>query len=207
MRKIHLIALALFAVFAFSSIAASSAFAEQALFLVEKGEAKAEVPVESTGEVLLEDMTFKVAVLCVADDTGDIGPGALDKTLTVTFLTCTDETGCSKVGKVEAVHLPWKTELGELVEPFLDNVLKEAGITGEPGYSVECEGVKDECTGKTMAFIDNLLTEKPTDFDALFTAESEAGKCTLGGTGAGLVETQGEGTLISSTEKLNIEVS
>lgn len=136
MKKVQIIGLALFAVFAFSTAAVtSSAFALEyvlASWLVNgKSITKAEgaLPSEGKGELLLEDVTKKGAIVCSGILDGTIGPESLDEItkvlnlstveigeLTGKGLECKGQTTCETGSEAWPAGLPWLTEL-ELMEP------------------------------------------------------------------------------------------
>jgi hypothetical protein len=138
MRKFQILGLALFAVFAFSAVAAASAFAEVEGELLGNG-AKIEgsgltIEIKPTAEnefLLLEDMnaTGKPDILCSGILAGTIEPetsegavrarlGLITKVLTLTggeagnLVECVDDSGiCSSPVDVTAIHLPWHWEI------------------------------------------------------------------------------------------------
>jgi len=77
MRKIQIVVLGFFAVFAFGAFAATSAFAEESQILANNEPILALLPIEITGEVLLEDMNSGVnsQILCSGIFDGMIEPG------------------------------------------------------------------------------------------------------------------------------------
>jgi hypothetical protein len=166
MRKIQILGMALFAVFAFSAVAAASAFAasEWEVGGVKVTEA---LPAETEGLLSLiklvspENSAILVEVLCEGIFDGTVGPGSKDtinKVLNLAMeeigqlgglaLECKVEAGgmsglldCKLGGTalLWAENLPWNTEL-ELMEPsgaILDRLGFPAGA-GVPAYEVEC---------------------------------------------------------------------
>jgi hypothetical protein len=185
MKKLHIIGLALVAVLACSAAVAASAFALESTWLVAGAKPAAAVKTDSTGKILLEDMSFGAAVECATADKGTVGPGPKDTVTEVVFSSCTVEKGCTTVDAVTAVDLPWTSTVTLSGTAFLD-VLTADGA-GAPGYLVECTilGIlaDDVCTkAEATVNLENLTSE----VNALFNTEEEA-KCSLGGEKAGLV--------------------
>jgi hypothetical protein len=218
MRKLQVLGLAAIAVFALSIVVVSPANAKE--WLVDGKaitEAEGELPVDSEGEVLLEDMKLGIGVLCKVTDTGDVGPGKFDKVLTVTFTGCVADPGCTfeETDKVAPLNLPWLTEIELMSEGLILDKIE--GIGAEAGYLVECAvplfGLADDTctTNKGTVDIENLPLEKPKDVDVLFNenepVESEFANCTLGGKLTGLVVGE-QLVLMSGAEAgLDLEIS
>ena len=191
MRKLHIVGLALFGVFALSMFAASSAFALESVFLVGGVKPTAGVSVDSTlvagSTILFEDMKEGVDITCTGvTNEGTVGPGNLDTVTAVTITGCSSPV-CTSAG-VTAVHLPWLTELLLVGGIFLDDVLNSGA--GVPSYILDCAVVgilvNDECTSNVAsADIDNGVE----DIIALFTGgvEAEFANCSRGGVLTGLV--------------------
>ena len=191
MRKLHIVGLTLLGVFALSAYIASSAFALESVFLVGGVKPTAAVSVDNElvagTTILFEDMKEGVDITCTAvTSEGTVGPNNLDTVTKVTISGCSGSL-CSSAS-VEAVHLPWLTELLLVGGIFLDNVLNSGA--GIPGYIADCTALgmlfNDECTSNVAsADIDNGVG----DIIALFTGgvESEFANCSLGGNLTGLV--------------------
>ena len=165
MKKIQIVWLALFAAFAFSAVAASSAFAEDTQWLWEGNNITSELAVDTAGELLLEDMgaSVKIDILCsglfggvvggllgiadpLLDEVNDVEDlvGHLTSVTQTEPLDCEAETSCAeKLALVTPVNLPWKTELllethGGVSE-FIDDFTSDNGVAGaKPGYKVDC---------------------------------------------------------------------
>jgi len=227
MRKMQIFGLVLFAVFASSAVAATSAFAVHEWLL--EGVA---IPIgqkdlvdSETGELLLEDTKGgitggKVDILCSGlnegwvfnmEPPGPNGPGldevteVLNLAMTSSNITdCVNDEGCVGAILVEAVNLPWETELLlNAAGQFRDLVGPGAGGT-QPGWTATCSGVPDTCTGHTNVLIENNVAEK--DVEALFESageNTEFATCTRGGANTGLVE----GTVLILTEVGTLAVS
>jgi hypothetical protein len=213
MRKIQLLGLALFAVFAFSAVAAaSSAFAleSESVWLVGGHTALTKVLADSIGELELTDLKTPIfgaaTIKCSGLNEGWIGGDASganpkwDEITSITGLNAATEPlwavctfvvrgGCETSTPPEAMplNLPWLTELTLSGNTFLDNLI---GTGGNAGWVSRCLVVgvntQDECTReKTSADIDNT-TEG--DVKALFSeAISEKANCSQGGPESGVV--------------------
>jgi hypothetical protein len=192
MRKIHALGLALFAVFAFSVVAVSSASALESVWLINGHTALTLELVLSEGELLLADLNVpfigEAMVLCSGLNEGFVGGDASgdnpkwDEVTKITglnpvteplWIVCTRQTGCEAGTTPEAmpVNLPWLTEL-LLVEGKFLNDLFGAGGTAAGWVIRNClvlgMSPEDECTNATTsADIDNV-TGTPPDVIALF---------------------------------------
>ena len=216
MKKIHVIGLALCAVFACSAFAASSAFAGSEWLL--SGEPlAAQTSVESEGELLLCDDKGGIAgeavcIHCSGLNAGFVGPTNLDEITDITNLAgtslditdCTNDENCTTVDLVEGQNFPWKTELVLMTNGEILDLL----IGG--GYEVVClvlgVEVKDVCKAEDLELgVENMAAEK--DVLLLFSA-TELGvgnTCTRGGANQGL--TIGEILVFSLTAGLELSVS
>jgi len=215
MRKIHIVAMALFAVFAFSSLAASSAFAlsfELAEWLVGGNTVSAELATEGSGELLLEDTKFG-AVTCDGILDGTVGPGSADLItkvlnlagveigeLTGTGLICTTEKTCETSTtdiEVFPMKLPWDTEIELDVETGVGYDL----VLGAE-YTVKCLllGILGEDTCSTVETANEAVN---VSGGVELKGHSEPlGNCTIGGTETGLVEFVTGKNLLTSKEGL-----
>jgi len=206
MRKIHTIGLALVAVFAFCAIAASSAFALSE-WLVDGASVSstAKVHVETTGSVVLADLSAGVTVECTGSGLGMVweGQGTIEEAKAT---SCTTLAGSCGSPNAAAVHLPWNVEI-LLLEPADEHyllMLKTSGA-GEPGWEVTCFSIfKDGCTTEAgEPLTENMPLETVPDVLAIFDQGSLA-NCTLGGNGQG--EVAGE-LLLTALEGLSLEIS
>jgi hypothetical protein len=171
-------------------------------------------------EVLrLEDSGALAGVECAVEtvtDTGTVGPGANDETITTEFAkpetNCKPTAkafnledkevanSCTKVDNVAAVNLTWKTELVADAEGKWDLLLKGSGA-GQPGYLVECVTplglVDDTCLANAastpLVWVENLAAEVGGKklvtilFLRDLLAAAEYATCSVGGKEQGLV--------------------
>jgi hypothetical protein len=215
MRKISIVGAAILAVFAFSAIAAASAFAEPELLVNAKTFAGS-VPVVTTGTLLLEDSGAGTAVECKGSFVGEtesklglltlVEAEGVNFTETVNvgkFATCKFE----KVGlcdatpapEVKPINLPWHIEL-LLEEPTTGTnlyilMILEWETKGEPGWEVMCTApivglTTDTCKGETGADLTNV-TGPPEELLGAFLENEELATpsvtCSVGGAKTGLV--------------------
>jgi hypothetical protein len=201
MRSIHRTALAVFAVaLAFSAVAASAASATTWEWYTNKDASEWQqsgaklseaVATKSKGKVTIYDAKLKGGVECEGAGEGSAGPGAVDRQSTLALSGCVNSkiinskgkelpNFCTKINKVEAVGLPWHTELAE-VEGSLHDVIVSEG-TKAPGVMFECivTGTtrKDTCTAKTLnATVSNATGGVDATFDdeKLECSEDKAG--------------------------------
>jgi len=218
MRKIQILGISLCVAFAFSAVAAASAFAEHEYLI--KGEAlKAgnlnKATVTGGGEILLEDMKGGlfgegVDLLCSFEFLGEflaandfeiisVFPlGGTDPGTGATAIKCETMAGICGEPEIKYVNLPWLVEV-VLVGTESRGLFQTSGA-GNPGWNVTCNKVvEDTCTGTASM----LLTNTATGFTATFDASSEPYSCTRGGAKEGLLEgtiafTSSEGLLAIS---------
>lgn len=152
MRKIHILGFMLFAALTYGVVGASSAFAADE-WLVDNAAltGTTTMHVESLlGGVELEDMGPGVAVLAEGTFLGVVAANGADlvEAVKVESAVFVKEGSCKAPLNVEAVDLPWSTQL-ELEGTMLWDNIKEDG-KGAPGWLVECETAlgkaDDTCT-------------------------------------------------------------
>ena len=186
MKKVHVVLLALFAVFAFAAVATASASAAELLAGTNKITEK--LPIAVTGELLLEDDKASVLgnpdLLCsgILDGTVEAGGvlGFVEAALMLNgellegeakedMLDCTDMNSLCTKGEAEKVllnvlGLPWHIEV-ELFETVAKvdlyrlAILREAGKV--PAYEAICETslgtLKDICETEELTTTNALL--------------------------------------------------
>jgi hypothetical protein len=200
MSKYKAILLALFAVFAFSMVAAGSASAHQWLF---KGEPiTTELSGLVDGLIILHHtggLTGNSLVHCTGQFHGTFGPGSKDLISDVLGLSgeladathtgpihCVFESGTCGAGALALVFvlkLPWATKLLLPGTPsgVWDHITEDG--KGTPGYEVECDrlAIKVSCSELARAkFIQNLANGALFEF---LGAESIEASCSDGGKG------------------------
>lgn len=237
MRKFHVLGMALIAVFALSVVVAESASATVVFLLAEwlvNGAAvTSALPTKAEGELLLENtkapIVGKAMVLCSGILDGTVGPNGEDEVIELlnltgtaisltalsgTSLSCADQENCES-SKVWAANLPWKTELNLIeingVSFFGILFLKKAGVTGSPGWYVECTvlGVKasEECTAEPdVAEAKNIAAGVETMFSDKFTEEAglKLAECSGNKEETGIVEGPGTETTTESGTTLSV---
>jgi hypothetical protein len=211
MKKIHIVGLALVAVFAVSAFAASSAFALESVWLVEGLKLTTAAAVDSSGKLILTDdkggpFGEKVEVECEGTDQGTVGPGISDKLTNVLVTGCKTLSGGCEKPNAEANNLPWNTTIELIGGVFYDDI--KAG-TGNVAYTVFCTffGVpgNDTCEialGRTL-----LENGAGGTVNAVFNKNDPnqpPATCSRGGAGEGLVDGTDN---ILSTEGLALAVS
>jgi len=218
MRKIQVLVLALFAVFAFGAIAATAALAEEATQLLISGNpATLGQLLLSTGELLLADhkgglFGEEVMLLCSGENLAEVLT-ATDIDITSIFplggkdeekgsaVTCALQTGTCEgsSGIATPVHIPWLVELMLTGSPALVVSLLLSGGTGNPGWTVTCAfKVEDECSASET----EVEVKNETGGTVVATFKETAGTCTRGGAGQGLVE----GSITFSGEETSLIV-
>jgi hypothetical protein len=199
MKKIHVLGMGLFAVFAFSAVMVSSAFAVSQ-WLVGGATVTTLTSTTTTGKLILVSETFGTAKIeCKGVVDGSVGPAGEDEVTELlsaggTKIPNSGETGflttgtgldcitlnssiaCGATGslaEVWPVNLPWLSQLELEGAVFVDDVFG----TPEPGYDVICEktGTSNECTGLALF----TLTNVAGGVEGLNVA-SQLQKCTIG---------------------------
>jgi hypothetical protein len=225
MKKIHILGVAMFAVFAFCAVAAASAFAAEFL---DNGEPilasttfLSEIMSNSSGfGLLLEDMGNSTEVECMLG----VNAGLLSTTAGLAEITsaeCTEALAvsglCSAPVLIVALNLPWEVTLTLVIEGGGDMYrARLANAAENTGYLVECEtalGKQDDpCTGASVSFLLENAAEGTVlaESDEVTELESETNTLctgTLGGKGLILAGTPGADTLFFSNEGLPFTVS
>jgi hypothetical protein len=219
MRKIYLIGLALFAVFAFSAVAASSAFAVSKI-LWNGAEITALLNIEIEGALLLGDLGRLGSIVCEGIFDGMLEAGGelgfIEELLTLTKellagieggdkLECSGPLGVTC--EVEVLEMPWHVEIVLDGSVYLVDFLEEAGKI--PTYHIRCPGVSEDlCTGLSSARLNNTAEGLLGYFNGLaltepWGAESEETNCTVGGAKTGFLESgllNAESNFVGDTE-------
>lgn len=220
MKKLHVLALALVAVFAFGAIAVSSASAIE--WLAGGNKIVTAEASETEGEITLEDnkvpFVGKAIILCSGILDGLVGPGAagtIEKVLTLAgaevselaggkpITNCTNVSNCAKP-EVYAEKLPWKSTLvGTVASPLVK-------LEGS-AYDSVCETiiglVEDLCENPTTKPTEIAIVNAATDVETpAGTVASPNANCTQGGTEAG-VNTAETTALIHLVSGLSLQVS
>lgn len=205
MRKIQLLGLALFAVFAFSAVGAASAFAESE-FLLNKNLITENTTAEGEGELTLitgkVPLLTNVEVLCSGILHGEI-LGIDPKHILITsvldlFTHNITELGVSGEFGAECINvthcpeplvyvdnLPWLAQVELMADgsTLLDLTEDEEEPKGLPGYEVICMGssLEDLCEGLVGFLLSNGLTDVVAEISrAEMEAEKEVGTCSIG---------------------------
>lgn len=230
MKRIHVLALALLALFAVSMVAVAAASAVEFLlarWLEGAVNVTATLLVETEGELELVarnggGLGVTAKALCSGILDGWVGPESLDFTselLTLTgtvvsatpltgspFLACTNEGNCEKP-EVWAAKLGWETEAELMVDStetfFVDLILNGGWYTTCTVLGVK---VSEECTAPETAV--KLTNEAGGTVDGEFSdafqelAGLKLGNCTLGGSES--AEVNGLGVTLESGVTLTV---
>lgn len=132
----------------------------------------------------------RVAVTCSARDEGSVGPGKLDRIEKITEIKCSTGEHCEEVSEVEALNLPWQTEIFEIEKTTRDRITNGKTKTEAPGWKIKCKvlGFKEEdrCTNnEETTLLSNALEGGVLSVLASFEGGSGKGECKVGGAGAG----------------------
>jgi hypothetical protein len=117
------------------------------------------LPVEWTGKLKFQDE--KLVINCESTGTGTVAPGGLGEMTKWTFTNCAQVEGCGYEEKptLEALGLPWHTELTGSAENIIDS-----GSGSNPRFKFKCissgEKVNEECEleAKPVAALTNTKT-------------------------------------------------
>ena len=199
MSKYKVVIMAMFAVFAFTAIAASSAMALKEEWLKSGSRTTLALPGLLDGEILLVHsggLLGSSTIRCTGQFHGTYGPGAADTITEMLSLSggrfplpCEFTSGPCGVGSranAALLHLPWDTKLELPGSPAGTwDKISEGGGKGAPGFEVECVSLKvgARCEGSfiRMLFESNGTNGAILDFHGI---ESGELKCNDGGTGS-----------------------
>ena len=226
MRKL-VFGISVVAVVTFSVVAASAAFAEEALWLVNGAElvAGVHVPVAITGLLTLTDLKAaggEAGIHCEGASDGWVGANGEDEIEQVLqnnellsgavegqdLIECEVVPGhagaceTSMLADLETVGLPWMTLLELAGTAFVDDI---TSLNGEKvvGYMVTCltiiGEVLDTCT---VSLAETTIDTGAETLTGLFN-EVGVGNCSLGGAESGDVE--GEGLFTSTEGTLTVD--
>jgi hypothetical protein len=223
MKKVSFVFSGLIVVFAISALA-GPAFAASPEWIVAGKPTAIEVASITAEKLGLEDMSVfggPVAVICETEMLGVVGPVSDGEVIVVDDPLsgkghldcqfsrrgpCLDETA-----EVEAVHLPWLTELLDVMEGGVlmwRNMILNSGA-GAPGFEVECTTilgkVTDTCTGETSLLVENFAPTK--DVTTVFDEASEAAACSMSGAESGLVSSMAGAANFTYLETQTLEIA
>lgn len=144
--------------------------------------------VTSQGTIKLRDSGTEKAVECKVAAEGTIGgneAASIDETTHISASACTTVKGTCESPTLEAVNLPWKTELEEPVKGEVRD--KITSKEKAPGWKISCaKTVVDTCEAATSVHLTN--DEETGAVNAAFDASSAKAKCTAGGSETGIFE-------------------
>jgi hypothetical protein len=110
MKTIKTLSAALTVVFAFAALSASAATAHE--WKIRGLGLTKSVPVSQTATYKFLDETNGASFICTVEEKGTVGPGAAGKITSIKELSCaTSSEFCEAAPTLEALHLPWSTEL------------------------------------------------------------------------------------------------
>jgi hypothetical protein len=158
-----------------------------------------------SGKIKVSDPAGPETVECEATAGGRVGLAGAGEVTEWTTSGCTghmaEGSACEtpKVPTIEALNLPWYTELVTIEGVTRDAIV--SGGKGTPGYRMTCRllGIKleDQCTGAINLATTNVATGVSAVFDT-----AEKLNCTRGGSGQGTVE--GTQTIKAGGGKLEV---
>jgi hypothetical protein len=211
MKKLHVVLMALVAVFAFSAVAANSASAEATLladWLINGVAPLTLTSVQFFGILLLKDTKTGTDIHCSGVLDGSVGPSGETEITEVLSLAGAVVNLTTKL-KCEGLEVCEKTEEGTNAAPEelpFHGLLYLMETTGEflfivfkAKYFSECLVLKlpvsEECTSTNgVGKVQNgVVTAEPVG------PVEPLGACTEGGAGSGLLEPQGEQSILSLT--------
>jgi hypothetical protein len=227
MKKIHLMGLAMFAVFAFGAIVASSAFAEDR-WLIDETSVTTLTSVQMSGTLMFTDLKAPIvgeaSFECSVILDGTVGPAGEDEITEVLTLAKVpyghdnannelEGEGAACINKINCpgalawiFGLPWLTQLELVGTTFVDDFISD-NVPKLLGYEIECM----EQLGKPVdlctqpLFSATLENMGAPENDVLGTInEQNISSCSLGGAGTG--DVIGE-LLISTLDELTLAVS
>ncbi len=139
-------------------------------------------PYTAKGTVEFEEQFNKNNYTCSFSQEGTVGPGGAGTITGKKIYTCTHVSGsqCESAIELEALHLPWKTQL-VTVNGLPRDEIKNGG-SGEPRWMVKCNGIhgkiEEECTGAATT---TGMLNVAAGVKAVFDGESSRGSCAFGG--------------------------
>ena len=224
MRKIYVLAMALFALCAVSFAGASSALAVSKILAGGAEIGAGGIAARVTDEFLFEDMsaTGKPDILCSKTWSITISAGGVTGQITAVLnlknelvedaatkgdlLECTATSTCSNPVDMIATNLPWNIEVVLVGGTFVSLILN--GGAGQPGYTFDCNTIigllSDTCTGELGAILTNEAGGLLGEFSETNEAITTPVNCTLGGEKQGLFAGTGFLVNLSGTGALTV---
>lgn len=206
MKKIHALALALVAVFAFGALSVASASALE--WLIDGAAVTALTSTEGIGTLVLEDSKIGLKMACNGVLDGSVGPNGEDEITEILVggvatslakpIVCTGLGGCGSPAEAAGEGLPWHTQLAGTSEDTISSATYWS-MCNVLGFLTE-----EECTVTNGKW---TIKNGASDVEvASGTKVTPAGNCTVGGAGAGVQEFEGT-NLVQTLDGLTIAVS
>jgi hypothetical protein len=136
------------------------------------------------GTVEIEEQSSKSRYSCSFNQEGTVGPGAAGEITGKKVYTCTNintPAWCESAIELEALHLPWKTELVSVNGVVRDRIANSGA--GTPEWKVKCNGLhgktENVCSGAETT---TGMANASNGVYATFDEESATGSCSIGTT-------------------------
>ena len=178
--RIKIFGLALVALLAFGASSASAA--KPGTWKVGGAEVLSAKPFYASGTIEIQENYYGNTFKCPFVQEGAVGPGAAGEITGKKVFNCTtgNRAPCNGSVELEAVNLPWKTEL-VTVAGLLRDKIKNGG-SGTPQWMLKCKGSSGEtynsyCTGAETSLGVRGYSE---GVKATFDNESAHGTCERG---------------------------
>lgn len=205
--RIKILGLTFVVLLAFGAPAALAA--SQGAWKVNGEELTAKHNFKAEGTIEIEESHFGNGYSCPFVQEGTVGPGTVGEITGKKVFSCTYRRGtpCESAIELEALNLPWKTELTTVNGVLRDEI--KSGGSGTPEWMVKCKGPAGKyeilCTGAETS---TRVRSASEGVQATFDGESAKGSCVLGGSktlgfkGSEIVKlTEGAGLLgVEATE-------
>lgn len=133
---------------------------------------------------------------------GETGMGSIAKITLSSCKPAPGQSGCQSEYGIEALHLPWSTQL--LFEGAVAHEFLLGDGAGTPGFVLKCEvnstkGFTDTCTS-----VPSLVAENNTEHGVLAEFGSQKMSCTIGGAISGSIYESPQTINLTSGETLHV---
>lgn len=157
-------------------------------------------PITWNGSLTLRDTTQtwgEVGVRCEDTGSGKAGAGAAGEMTKWTLSECVPLGNCLTSASIEALALPWHTELLE----GAGELISETGGLGTPGFSLKCKVATTTISDECRSLPNPVAANTETAVNVIFSKKGFI--CSLGKAGAGHLEGT-QATSLNNGERLQV---
>jgi hypothetical protein len=197
MKTIKMLSAACAVVFALVALTATAATAHE--WRLKGAPLTKSVKFSQTATYTFKDLTIGAEFICEVEEKGTVGPGAAGQITSVKEVSCADKALCKTTPTIEAVRLPWNTELTTFEGGVGNHITSK-----EPEWKWKCEIVGFDILTE---YCEVAPTMKVTNLAEGDVEESISDETTSCFNGPGRFHTHGGGLLFEMPFEERLEVT